>query len=169
MSDRREHAAQLTQSLADRLRDGVAGDAAVSRRAVLGALGVAGAGVVGLSGRGEAHGGHDHDESPHGNFGAVGEFESTDFDPHAFLRQFNTGFDGQDGLDQRVYERDDGEGGTERVREFDFFATLSDCSRARQSSWAVGSAGLPSRRRSARSSSPSVWVLSSRSTGRSRR
>ena len=42
------------------------------------------------------------------------------------LRQFNTGFDGQDGLDQRVYERDDGEGGTERVREFDFFATLSE-------------------------------------------
>jgi len=126
VADERRQAAELTETLATRLRESVAGDAAVSRRAVLGALGVAGAGAVGLSGRGEAHAGHGDGGSPHGNFGSDGEYESADFDPHAFLRQFNTGFDGQDGLEQRVYERDDGDGGTERVREFDLYATLRE-------------------------------------------
>jgi FtsP/CotA-like multicopper oxidase with cupredoxin domain len=126
VADERTQAAQLTESLATRLREGVIEDAAVSRRSVLGALGVAGAGAIGLSSRGEAHEGHGGDDSPHGNFGSEGAYRSTNFDPHTFLRQFNTGFDGQETVDQRVYERDDGNGGTERVREFDFSASLRE-------------------------------------------
>ncbi|MFT4923391.1 MAG: FtsP/CotA-like multicopper oxidase with cupredoxin domain [Haloarculaceae archaeon] len=124
MSDERAQASELTRTLAGRLRDAISDDAAVSRRAVLGGLGVAGAGALGITSPSRAAEDHDED-SLHGNFGAVGEYQSSDFDPHEFLRQFNTGFDGQDDVDQRVYERDDGEGGTERVREFDLSATLT--------------------------------------------
>jgi len=150
MTDEREQAARLTTRLSDRLTDAVAEDAAVSRRAVLGGIGLAGASAVGLSGataasqNGTASGdGHDHDESdemdPHGAFGTVGEYETTDFDPHEFLRTFNTGFDASDGVaeqytgdgitEQRVFEREverDGETVTERVREFELAASLEE-------------------------------------------
>ena len=129
MHDEREAAAELTGSLTDRLVESVAGDAAVSRRAVLGGLGLAGAGAVGLSGRGSAspggddtrhaQGDHDDEMSPHGAFGTVGEYQSGDFDPHSFLRAFNTGYDGEDDVTQRVFERDG-----QRVREFELNASL---------------------------------------------
>ncbi|MEF8851596.1 MAG: multicopper oxidase domain-containing protein [Haloarculaceae archaeon] len=128
MPDERAQAAELTGNLAERLVSSVADDAAVSRRAVLGGLGLAGAGAVGLSGRGTAATGaddhsdqadHDDDTDPHGAFGAVGEYESTDFDPHSFLRAFNTGFAGEDDVTQRVFERDG-----QRVREFELAASL---------------------------------------------
>jgi FtsP/CotA-like multicopper oxidase with cupredoxin domain len=126
----REQAAELTRSLRERLVDSIAEDAAVSRRAVLGGLGVAGAGAVALSGRGRAdqHGtasddGDDHAgaTSPHGSFGAVGEYQGEDFDPHSYLRAFNTGYDGEDDVTQRVFERDG-----QRVREFELNASLRE-------------------------------------------
>jgi FtsP/CotA-like multicopper oxidase with cupredoxin domain len=121
----REQAADLTRTLSDRLSDSVAEDAAVSRRAVLGGLGLAGAAALGLSRSGRAADDPGDGPSTHGNFGAVGEYETTDFDPHAFLREFNTGVETTESVpEQRVYERDDGDGGTERVREFDFTASL---------------------------------------------
>jgi FtsP/CotA-like multicopper oxidase with cupredoxin domain len=119
MTDERSQAADLTASLRDRLVESVADDAAVSRRAVLGGLGLAGAGALGLSGRGRASAGHDDDPDPHGSFGPVDEYAEDAFDPHEFLTTFNTGFDGQDDLDQRVFERDG-----QRVREFEISATL---------------------------------------------
>jgi len=125
----REDAADLTASLADRLTDAVADHAAVSRRAVLGGLGAAAAGGLAVTGRGGASSGHDGGESPHGNFGPAGEFQTADFDPHTFLREFNTGHGGTSSIDadaQRVYERDDGEGGTETVREFEVYASLRE-------------------------------------------
>jgi len=125
MADQRGRADELTRTLADRLRSTIAEDAAVSRRAVLGALGVAGTGAVALSGPGGAHAGHQNEASDHGHFGSVGGYESDGFDPHAFLREFNTGL-GDGGVESRVYEREDGAGGTERVREFDLYATLSE-------------------------------------------
>jgi FtsP/CotA-like multicopper oxidase with cupredoxin domain len=122
MPGKRADAAELTAELAGRLSEAVAEDAAVSRRAVLGAMGVASAGAVGLSGRSRADAGHDDEPSPHGAFGAVGEYQSADFDPHDFLRTFNTGdpdADASGDLTQRTYE----EGG-ERVREFEIDASL---------------------------------------------
>jgi FtsP/CotA-like multicopper oxidase with cupredoxin domain len=125
MTGSRDQAAALTGRLQDRLTDAVADDAAVSRRAVLGGLGLAGATAMGLAGGSRATGAGGDGDSTHGNFGAVGEYRSNDFDPHAFLREFNTGYETTESVgSQRVYERDDGEGGTERVREFDFTATL---------------------------------------------
>ena len=133
----REHAAALTGRLVERVRDAVAEDARLSRRAVLGGLGVAGAGAIGLSGSAGADGGsdpaHSHDESEHGNFGATGTYEGASFDPHAFLRAFNTGDSAQEGVTdleeevpQRVYTRDDGAGGEETVREFELVAQLTN-------------------------------------------
>jgi hypothetical protein len=84
-------AAALTDALEDRLVAALGGDEGVSRRAVLGGIGFAGSGTAAAGG----------DERAHGHFGARGEY-GDGFDPHAFLRQFNTGFDGQEGLDQRV-------------------------------------------------------------------
>ncbi|MHB9286047.1 multicopper oxidase domain-containing protein [Halobacteriales archaeon Cl-PHB] len=124
MPDEYDQAADLTRTLSERLTDAIEGDAGVSRRTVLGGLGVAGASALAVTGRGSANKGHDED-SAHGNFGPVGEYQSSDFDPHSFLREFNTGFEGTDSIgadSQRVYERSDGEGGTERVREFDLYA-----------------------------------------------
>jgi len=130
MPDEYDHAAELTRTLSDRLTDAVAEDARVSRRAVLGGIGVAGASALAITGRGSADDGHGNSEDDaHGNFGPVGEYQSTDFDPHSFLREFNTGFGGTDSIsnkNQRVYERPDGDGGTERVREFNVYASLEN-------------------------------------------
>ena len=91
MTGSREQAAALTGRLQERLTDAVADDAAVSRRAVLGGLGLAGATAMGLAGGSRANGSHDDGDSTHGNFGPVGEYRSTAFDPHAYLREFNIG------------------------------------------------------------------------------
>ena len=95
--------AALTTALEDRLTAALTGDD-VSRRAVLGGLGVAGSAALGLTGTSAAAG--EDDEGEHGNFGATGEYEDRTFDPHEFLRTFNTGRDGRDGVNEDVYEED---------------------------------------------------------------
>ena len=109
-------AAEVTAVLEDRLVDTLETDLAVSRRAILGSLGMGGAALAGIGGA-ESGGPGDGHPTGHGNFGAVDDYRSTEFDPHAFLRTFNTGENGQENLPQRVYE----EGG-ETVREFEFTA-----------------------------------------------
>jgi len=104
----------LTDALESRLVERVADDPAVSRRAVLGGLSLAGASALGLAGSAPAAAVDGDDEHDHGNFGARGEYATADFDPHEFLRTFNTGDAGQDDLTQAVYERDG-----RRVREFE--------------------------------------------------
>ncbi|WP_435120050.1 multicopper oxidase domain-containing protein [Halolamina sp. C58] len=110
-------AAELTEQLEERLVTSLGGDTSVSRRTVLGGLGVAGSAALGIGGtRASASPGHGTgDES--GNFGAVGEYQDADFDPHEFLTTFNTGRSGQESVPQRVYEE---EGRT--VREFELTA-----------------------------------------------
>ncbi|MFB6080471.1 MAG: multicopper oxidase domain-containing protein [Haloferacaceae archaeon] len=109
-----ERAADVTRSLEERLLDRL--DVPVDRRTVLGGVGVAGSAALGLGSiRGAAAAGHEGDE--HGNFGAVDEYRSTDFDPHEFLTTFNTGRGEGENLPQRVYEEN---GRT--VREFEFTA-----------------------------------------------
>jgi len=113
-----ERAADLSRTLERRLVDRIEDHAGVSRRAVLGGLGLAGASVLGLSGSQPAAAASEgHDGETHGNFGARGEFDEGGFDPHEFLTTFNTGFDGQDNVTQSVYEEDG-----RRVREFEISA-----------------------------------------------
>ena len=111
-----ERAAALTERLEERLVGRLGSGATASRRAVLGGIGVAGSAA--LAGVGRANDDHDGDtagghDGSHGNFGAVGEYTDATFDPHAFLRQFNTGRGEQAAVPQDVYEED---GRT--VREF---------------------------------------------------
>jgi FtsP/CotA-like multicopper oxidase with cupredoxin domain len=117
-------AADLTDRLQSRLAASLSGDEGIDRRTVLGGAALAGAGAAGLAGPASANGGHDHGESEpapepheHGNFGPVGEYRDSTFDPHEFLRTFNTGESGQDNVTQSVYEED---GRT--VREFELVA-----------------------------------------------
>ncbi|MFB6353230.1 MAG: multicopper oxidase domain-containing protein, partial [Halobacteriales archaeon] len=87
-----ERAARMTGALEDRLLAAL--DGGVGRRAVLGGLGTAGAAALGASRAGRAAGGPTADtgaESTHGQFAAVGEDEGDGFDPHGFLREFDTG------------------------------------------------------------------------------
>ncbi|WP_345779436.1 multicopper oxidase domain-containing protein [Natrinema sp. SYSU A 869] len=110
-------AAELTEQLEERLVEAVGEKPDVSRRTVLGGLGIAGSAAIGIgSTQAGANSGHD-DEDEHGTFGAVDEYRDANFDPHEFLTTFNTGDGGQDTVPQRVYEED---GRT--VREFEFTA-----------------------------------------------
>ncbi|TKX76551.1 copper oxidase, partial [Halorubrum sp. SD626R] len=71
-------AADVTKRLEERLVESLTGETSVSRRTVLGSLGVAGSAAVGLgSSRAAASSEHD-DEDGHGNFGAVGEYQDLD-------------------------------------------------------------------------------------------
>lgn len=111
-------AAEVTEQLEERLVESLGGDTSVSRRTVLGGLGIAGGAALGFGGSGASAvpaEGDDHDE--HGNFGAVEEYQDTNFDPHEFLTTFNTGRSGRKNVSQRIYEED---GRT--VREFEFTA-----------------------------------------------
>ena len=83
-------AREVTAGLEERLVETLRGDP-VSRRTVLGGLALAGGAAA--AGRAGAHngGGGGEGQSTHGNFGAVGEYEGTQFDPHEFLRSFDTG------------------------------------------------------------------------------
>jgi FtsP/CotA-like multicopper oxidase with cupredoxin domain len=110
-----EAARELTSTLQSRLAESLTSGGDVSRRTVLGGLGLAGGAA--LAGVGSADTGSHDDPSPHGNFGTAGEYRDLDFDPHAYLTQFNTGTAGQDSVPQRVYEED---GRT--VREFELTA-----------------------------------------------
>ena len=109
-------AADYTEALEARLVDRLDTDFVVSRRGILGGLGLAGgAALTGLGGSAMGQGaGSDDDDS---GFGARGEYENTRFDPHEFLTQFNTGRDGQDNVPQRVFEENG-----QTVREFEFTA-----------------------------------------------
>lgn len=111
-----DSAAKVTNQLEERLTKSLGGDTKTTRRSILGGLGVAGSAAVGL---GSSATGADpgHDENDHGNFGAVNEYQNTDFNPHEFLTTFNTGKRGQDSVSQRIYEEN---GRT--VREFEFTA-----------------------------------------------
>ncbi|WP_436934495.1 multicopper oxidase domain-containing protein [Halovenus marina] len=111
-----DRAKSVTESLESRLTERIDVDAPVSRRAMLGALGVAGSAAVGLSSGVTAQQGHgdDDENDAHGNFGTTGEYEDG-FDPHEFLRTFNTGESGQDDLEQEIYEENG-----ETVRHFQF-------------------------------------------------
>jgi FtsP/CotA-like multicopper oxidase with cupredoxin domain len=114
-----DSAAAMTSALEDRLVDSLVGETRVDRRTVLGGLGVAGSAALGLGSSGaSADPGHGDDEDEHGTFGAEGEYTNSNFDPHEFLRTFNTGHDGQDSITQSVYEEDG-----QRVREFEIVAT----------------------------------------------
>jgi FtsP/CotA-like multicopper oxidase with cupredoxin domain len=118
----RDDAASLTDALEDRLLDGLDVDAPSTRRSVLGGLSLAGGAAlagVGAANGGHGSGGHGDGDSAHGNFGAVDEYESN-FDPHAFLRRFNTGAEDRD-VNVDVYE----EGGR-TVREFRLVAADVD-------------------------------------------
>ncbi|MFB6236740.1 MAG: multicopper oxidase domain-containing protein [Halopenitus sp.] len=113
-----ESAAEQTEELQNRLVDRLDTELLTDRRTFLGGLGAAGSAALGLgSSTASAGGGHDDEEDEHGNFGAVGEYRNMDFDPHEFLRSFNTGRDGQDNVPQRVYKEN---GRT--VREFELTA-----------------------------------------------
>ncbi len=110
-----ERAAAVTEALEERLVDSIEEHVGVGRRSVLGGLGVAGGAALGLGAdRVRANGEDSHE---HGNFGAVGEYRDRSFDPHEYLRTFNTGEDGQESVEQEVYEED---GRT--VRHFQFTA-----------------------------------------------
>ncbi|WP_049936537.1 multicopper oxidase domain-containing protein [Haloplanus natans] len=106
----------LTERLETRLADSLESELTTTRRAVLGGLGLAGGSAlagVGRADRHDASAGHDEDDHRHGNFGAVGEYRDLDFDPHDYLRRFNTGNGESENVPQDVYEED---GRT--VREF---------------------------------------------------
>ena len=81
-------ARQLTTDLERRLVESLQADP-VSRRTVLGGLALAGGAVA--TGRAGAHGSQAGSGETHGNFGAVGEYRGDRFDPHEFLRSFDTG------------------------------------------------------------------------------
>ncbi|WP_396610653.1 multicopper oxidase domain-containing protein [Haloferax sp. S1W] len=112
-------AKELSETLEQRLADSVETDFTVSRRSVLGGIGLAGSAALAGLGRadGDAHGDSGPDDSSHGNFGVVGEYRDRNFDPHKFLTRFNTGRGGQEYVKQDVYEED---GRT--VREFELTA-----------------------------------------------
>jgi len=134
-----EAAAALSERLERRLVESVGGDdsgdpgdspgpsgSSVSRRTVLGGLalaggaGAAGIGAGGSDGNDDRYGGGDHADGPeHGFFGTNGEYNRDRFDPHEFLREFNTGEpEGTDDVvNAGVYEEN---GRT--VREFDITA-----------------------------------------------
>jgi FtsP/CotA-like multicopper oxidase with cupredoxin domain len=107
-------AAEITGQLERRLTESLGGEAGTSRRTVLGGLGVAGSAALGLGG-GTADDADDHGD--HGTFGPVDEYRDLAFDPHEYLRTFNTGREGQSSVPQRIYEED---GRT--VREFEITA-----------------------------------------------
>ena len=110
-------AAEVTTHLEKQLIQSLGGDTSVSRRTVLGGLGIAGSAALGLGGT-QATATPDHeDQGEHGNFGAVNEYQDTDFDPHEFLTTFNTGTNGQDSVPQRVHEENG-----QTVREFELTA-----------------------------------------------
>ena len=111
-----DRARAVSETLSDRLVSSLASEDGVSRRSVLGGIGLAGgATLAGLTGASQEHdsGG---DDGGHGNFGPVGEYEDA-FDPHAYLRQFNTGRGEGQNVPQRIYEEDG-----QTVREFEFVA-----------------------------------------------
>ena len=72
-------ATKVTTQLEEQLIQSLGGDTSISRRTVLGGLGIAGGAALGLGGtQATAAPGHE-DEGEHGNFGAVNEYKDTGF------------------------------------------------------------------------------------------
>ena len=118
-------AASVTEDLEDRVVNSIEGHASVTRRGILGALAIAGGSSLIDTGEAQSNS-SPADESEHGNFGAPGEYSGSRFDPHGFLREFNTGdssnsrpaIDGRtDNLNVGVYEENG-----QTVREFEIVA-----------------------------------------------
>jgi len=110
-----ERAADLSEGLEERLAAALRGEE-VDRRTVLGGFAVAGGAAAGLAAPAGADGDHGDGGGHHGSFGSRGEYDGG-FDPHEFLRQFNTGFGGQDTVEQDVGFEDG-----QRVRYFELNA-----------------------------------------------
>ncbi|WP_251330291.1 multicopper oxidase domain-containing protein [Haloplanus pelagicus] len=106
-------AAALTKRLEARLVEGLRSELTATRRSVLGGLGLAGGATLAGVGRADDGGHAGGQDGSHGNFGAVGEYRDLEFDPHEYLRRFNTGRGESENVPQDVYEED---GRT--VREF---------------------------------------------------
>jgi FtsP/CotA-like multicopper oxidase with cupredoxin domain len=104
MREQYETAAAVTKRLEERVAERTTVDRPVDRRAVLGGLGLAGGACV--AGLASAPAASDDDHAGHGNFGAVDEYRDRAFDPHEFLRAFNTGRSGRQHVEQEVYEED---------------------------------------------------------------
>jgi len=112
-----ERAAAFSEGLEERLTSALKGED-IDRRTVLGGLAMAGGAAAGIADTAAGDEGHDGPyDTHHGKFGAQGEFSGDGFDPHEFLRQFNTGFDGQDRVEQDVFHE-----GDQRVRYFELDA-----------------------------------------------
>ncbi|MFB6299470.1 MAG: multicopper oxidase domain-containing protein [Halobacteriales archaeon] len=115
-----ERAAEMTQYLEAKLVAGL--DTDLDRRTVLKGLGGLAAGGAATMGTANAHstggqGAESYGFDENGHFAEVGEYRDLNFDPHEFLSTFNTGSNGQDSVEQEVYEED---GRT--VRHFQFTA-----------------------------------------------
>lgn len=122
-----DDAGTVTRSLEERLVDSVKNHDGVSRRAVLGGLAIAGgSAIVGTGATRSDDDTNDSNDETMG-FGAPGTYTEEQFDPHGFLREFNTGdstnerpsrFGENDfGLNAGVYEENG-----QTVREFNFVA-----------------------------------------------
>jgi FtsP/CotA-like multicopper oxidase with cupredoxin domain len=124
-----EDAASFTADLESRLTAKIKDHEGVTRRAVLGGIALAsGAGLTTMgSAQSEEEEGDGNDTGEVMGFGAPGEYTGRQFDPHGYLREFNTGDStnerpsryGQNDYDlnQGVYEEDG-----QTVREFNFVA-----------------------------------------------
>ncbi|MFW5905710.1 MAG: multicopper oxidase domain-containing protein, partial [archaeon] len=112
-----DRAAEVTKALEERLVHSIEAAPGCSRRTVLGALGVTGSAAIGLGGTSNSAKAASDDGDEHGNFGVVDEYRNRAFDPHEYLRTFNTGDGEQRSVSQRRYE----EAGR-TVREFELVA-----------------------------------------------
>ncbi|WP_330631704.1 multicopper oxidase domain-containing protein [Halocatena halophila] len=120
-----QQAASFTKDLENRLIDSIKNHEGVSRRAVLGGLALAGGSLITGVGTSTADDDSTLPDETSG-FGAPGEYTNQQFDPHGFLREFNTGdatnerdaiFGRKDDLNGGVYEENG-----QTVREFNFTA-----------------------------------------------
>jgi FtsP/CotA-like multicopper oxidase with cupredoxin domain len=123
-----DEAASMTEQLEERLVDSVKDHEGVSRRAVLGGLALAGGSAI--TGLGTAQS-NDEDKNKQAKkekigFGAPGKYSLKQFNPHGFLREFNTGdstnkrdaiYGRKDNLNAGVYTENG-----QTVREFNLTA-----------------------------------------------
>jgi FtsP/CotA-like multicopper oxidase with cupredoxin domain len=116
----RDRAVAMTELLEEKLLANL--DTTLDRRTVLKGVGGVAAGSSAVMGTASAHstdgpGSEAYGFEENGHFAEVGEYRDRDFDPHEFLTTFNTGNNGQDSVEQEVYQED---GRT--VRHFQFTA-----------------------------------------------
>ncbi|AFK21067.1 copper oxidase (plasmid) [Haloferax mediterranei ATCC 33500] len=99
-----DEAASLTKGLEERLVNSVKNHEGVTRRAVLGGLAIAGSTAITGMGTAQSNTTSTKQKEVMG-FGAPGEYTKQQFNPHGFLREFNTG----DSTNQRdaIFGRND--------------------------------------------------------------